>query len=187
MGRLTALLVFVGAMWIVRLLDALSPGRHLSVAGVGIVPRVWPGLEGILVAPFIHASFEHLIANTIPLLALGALILMRGVPEFVFVILVSGIVSGLGTWLFGTGNAQHVGASGIVFGFFGYLVFRTAFDRRLSSAAVTLLVAGFYGTAMAWSLVPQATISWSGHFFGFLGGILAARLRYPARTARTRV
>jgi membrane associated rhomboid family serine protease len=179
-SRLTALLCFVGPMWVVRLVDAMTPGM-ISAAGAGIVPRTWSGLDGILVAPFIHSSFEHLIANTIPLLILGSLVLMRGVPEFVFVVLVSGLIGGLGTWLFGEGHAQHVGASGIVFGFFGYLVFRTAFDHRISSAIVTLLVAAFYGTAMAWSLVPQSTISWSGHFFGFLGGILSARLRYPSR------
>jgi membrane associated rhomboid family serine protease len=179
-ARLTALLCFVGPMWVIRLLDSMTPGMS-SAAGTGIVPRTWSGLDGILVAPFIHSGFEHLIANTIPLLVLGMLVLMRGVPEFVFVVLVSGLVGGFGTWLFGTGHAQHAGASGIVFGFFGYLVFRTAFDRRISSAIVTLLVAAFYGTAMAWSLVPQSTISWSSHFFGFLGGILAARLRYPNR------
>jgi hypothetical protein len=102
-GRLTALLCFVGPMWIVRLLDALTPGM-ISAAGTGIVPRTWSGLHGVLVAPFIHSSFEHLIANSIPLVILGVLILVRGVAEFVFVVLVSGLVGGLGTWLFGTGH-----------------------------------------------------------------------------------
>jgi membrane associated rhomboid family serine protease len=141
-------------------------------------------LDGIFVAPFIHGNLDHLLANSIPLLVLGALILLRGVREFVFVVLVSIVVSGVGMWLFGSGNAQHIGASGVVFGFFGYLVFRTAFDRRLSSAIITILVAVAYGTAMLYSLVPRETISWSAHFFGFVGGFTAARLRYPARRTR---
>lgn len=181
-ARMAALLIFVGLMWFVWMLDAVTPGPG-SAAGIGIVPRTWVGVKGILVAPLIHANLDHLLSNTVPLLILGALILFRGIAELWFVVLVSGLVGGAGTWLFGSGGGQHVGASGIVFGFFGYLVFRSAFDRRISSALLTLLVAGGYGTAMAYSLVPQETISWSGHFFGFVGGFLAARFRYPAREA----
>ncbi len=177
-ARATTLGGFVGAMWFVRLLDMLVPG-YGSAAGHGVVPRTWNGLEGIPVAPFIHADLEHLIANTLPLLILGGLVLLRGVREFLFVVLTSALVAGLGTWLFGTGNSQHIGASGVVFGLFGYLLFRTAFDRRWSSALITVLVAVGYGMSMAWSLVPEDGISWSAHFFGFVGGFLAARWRYP--------
>lgn len=178
--RVTTLLAFVGVMVFVWLLDAVTPGPG-SAAGVGIVPRTLSGLGGIPVAPFIHVNFDHVLANAVPILLLGGLILLRGVAEFVFVVLVSALVSGLGTWMFGSGNAQHVGASGVVFGFFGYLLFRTAFDRRLSSAVTTLVVAGAYGTAVLYSLIPRDAISWSGHFFGFIGGFLAARFRYPRR------
>jgi membrane associated rhomboid family serine protease len=149
-------------------------------AEYGIIPRTWNGLAGILTAPFIHANLEHLLSNTVPLLILGALILLRGVPEFLFVTGASILVGGFGTWLFG-GMGAHIGASGVVFGYFGYLVFRTVFDRRISSAVITLAVAGLYASAMAYSLIPAAGISWSGHFFGFVGGVLAARLRYPSR------
>lgn len=170
----------VGSIWLVRLVDILIPGGG-SALGHGIVPRTWYGLEGILVAPLIHASLSHLVANTIPFLLLGALVLFRGVFEFVFVVLTTAIVAGAGTWMFGAPNTEHVGASGVVFGLFGYLLFRMMFDRRLSSAVVTIIVAIVYGTAMARSLIPEQSISWSGHFFGFLAGILAARLRYPRR------
>lgn len=180
--RAVVLSVFVGVMWFVRVLDAVIPGY--SSAGIGIVPRSWDGLDGIPVAPLIHADFEHLIANTLPLIVLGALVLLRGIAEFLFVTLISGLVAGVGTWLFGSGDGQHIGASGIVFGLFGYLVFRFAFDRRISTAIVALLVAIGYGASMVWGLVPQERISWSGHFFGFIGGILAARWRYPSWRAR---
>jgi membrane associated rhomboid family serine protease len=178
--RALALFLFIGLMWFVRGIDAFLPAGFSS-AGVGIVPRSSGGLEGIVITPFVHASWEHLIANTIPLAVLGALILLRGLAEFLFALITSAFISGAGTWLFGEGHAQHVGASGIVLGFIGFLLFRSAFDRRLSSLIMTIIVAGLYGTAVGASLIPEEGISWSGHFFGFLGGFVAARLRY--RTA----
>jgi membrane associated rhomboid family serine protease len=177
-ARAIVLAVFVGLMWIVRGIDMFVPGG-VSVAGVGVVPRTWEGLWNIPIAPFIHGDLDHIVSNTIPLLILGALILMRGVIEFVFVVFVTTFVSGFGTWLFGEGNTQHIGASGIVFGFFGYLVFRIAFDRKISTGLIALAVAIGYSSAMMYSLIPEDHISWSGHFFGFIGGFVAARMRYP--------
>jgi membrane associated rhomboid family serine protease len=179
-ARAIVLMVFVGLMWVVRGIDMFLP-HGLSAAGVGVVPRTWDGLWNIPITPFIHEDFDHLLSNTIPLLILGALILARGVIEFVFVVFVTTFVSGFGTWLFGEGNAQHIGASGVVFGFFGYLVFRIAFDRKITSGLIALAVAIGYGSAMVWSLIPEEHISWSGHFFGFIGGFVAARMRYPHR------
>ena len=181
-ARVTILLVMVGVLWLVHAIDTFLP-RGFSAAGHGIVPRTWDGLWSIPIAPLIHADWDHLIANTIPLVILGALVLLRGLHEFIFVTLLTVIVSGLGTWLFGTGDAQHIGASGVIFGYFGYLVFRSAFDRKLSSALITLGVAVGYGTAMVYSLVPSEEVSWSAHFFGFVGGFLAARFRYPHQTS----
>jgi membrane associated rhomboid family serine protease len=179
-ARAIVLMIFVGMMWIVRGIDMFLP-HGLSAAGVGVVPRTWDGLWNIPITPFIHEDFDHLLSNTVPLLILGVLILARGVIEFVFVVFVTTFVSGFGTWLFGEGNAQHIGASGVVFGFFGYLVFRTAFDRKISTGLIALGVAIAYSTSMVYSLIPEDHISWSGHFFGFIGGFVAARLRYPHR------
>lgn len=178
--RAAALGTFAGVMWVVRLLDAIMPGAG-SAAGHGIVPRTWYGLEGIPIAPFIHGNWGHLLANTVPLVILGGLVLLRGVSEFVFVVLTTMFVAGAGIWLFGASNTQHIGASGVVFGLFGYLLFRTAFDRRWSSALITLLVAIVYGTGMVSGLIPSAGISWTGHCFGFIGGIIAARARARSR------
>ncbi len=170
-------------MWCIRLIDNFLPA-NFSAAGLGIVPRTWDGLSGILVAPFIHSSFRHLIANTLPFAVLGAVVLLNGVGEFVFVFVVSALVAGIGTWLFGAPDTQHVGASGVIMGFMGFLLFRAAFDRKISSALITIVVAAFYATAIAWSLVPREDVSWTAHFFGFIGGAIAARLRYPARLTR---
>jgi membrane associated rhomboid family serine protease len=173
--RALALSVFVGAMWVVRLLDTFRQDGS-SVAGVGVIPRTTGHLAGILTAPFIHANWSHLLANTLPLLVLGALVLFNGISEFLLVTLVCILSAGAGVWLFGQ-SANHIGASGVVFGYMGYLLFRPAFDHRLSLMLVTLIVGGIYGTALLWSLVPRAGISWSAHFFGFAGGVLAARIR----------
>src|SRR5947199_5850300 len=90
-------------------------------------------------------------------------------------------MSSTGTSTSGEEHANDFGASVIVLGFIAFLLFRSAFDRRLSSLIITIIVAGLYGTAVGTSLIPEEGISWSGHFFGFLGGFVAARLRY--RTA----
>jgi membrane associated rhomboid family serine protease len=178
--RAGALTILLGLMWLVWLLDAVTPGPG-SAAGIGIVPRTTVGLRAIPAAPFIHAGFDHILSNSIPLAVLGSLIVISGTMDLLFVVLVSGLVGGLGTWLFGSGDRQHVGASGLVFGFIGYLVFRVAFDRRIVPGLITLLVAVLYGGVLLASILPQPAISWSGHFFGFLGGIAAARLRHSAR------
>jgi membrane associated rhomboid family serine protease len=87
-------------------------------------------------------------------------------------------VAGAGTWLFGASNTMHIGASGIVFGFFGYLLLRAVYDQRVSSLLIAIVLAVLYGASFLTSLMPAQGVSWSGHVFGFLGGIAAARLRY---------
>ncbi|MCU1347077.1 MAG: Peptidase rhomboid protein [Acidobacteria bacterium] len=174
--RLLVLLAFVGSMWLVRIADTFRADGS-SIAGTGVIPRTTGGsLAGILSAPFIHANWSHLIANTVPLLVLGGLVLLGGTLEFLFVTVFCALSAGAGSWLFGE-TARHIGASGIVFGYAGYLLFRPAFDRKLLFFVVTIAVVGLYGTTLLWSVVPRSGISWSAHAFGFLGGALAARLR----------
>ena len=162
------------SMWIVWAADLVVPGT----IGHGIVPRTAYGLTGIVMAPFIHVSLQHLLANTIPFVILGALILLRGTQAFLFVAVVSALVSGFGTWLFGAPHSQHVGASGVVFGFLGYLLIRAAYDHRISSFLIAVAVAVVYGATFLTSLMPASGISWTGHIFGFIGGVVAARMRY---------
>lgn len=184
--RAFVLFTFVGAMWVVRILDSFRPDGS-SFAGVGVIPRTSGNLTGILTAPMIHANWSHLLANTLPLLVLGSLVLLGGVAEFLFVTVVCVLCAGAGTWLFGE-SANHIGASGVVFGYVGYLLFRSVFDRNRLFVIVTLVVASMYGTALLWSVVPRSGISWSEHFFGFLGGVLAAWLTHtvnPARSSRS--
>jgi membrane associated rhomboid family serine protease len=173
-SRASLLLGSTASAWIVWAADAVTPG-HL---GHGIVPRTIYGLTGIVMAPFLHANLQHLLANTVPFVILGAVILLRGARAFTFVAVVSALIAGAGTWLFGTPGTMHIGASGVVFGFFGYLLFRAVYDRRISSFLIALVVAVLYGGSLLMSIIPAQGISWSGHLFGFVGGITAARMRY---------
>src|SRR5438105_8996031 len=183
--RILALAIFISLLWFVRAIDSLLPGGF-SAAGAGIVPRTTGGLEGIVIAPFVHADWDHLIANSVPVAILGGLILLRGLTEFVFALISSVLISGVGTWIFGEGNAEHIGASGVVLGFIGFLIFRCAFDRRLSTLLITMIVAILYGAGVGSSLIPDTDVSWSGHFFGFVGGFVAARLRYQSSSSPIR-
>lgn len=173
-NRTTVLATTTLSMWLVWAADFIVPGT----IGHGIVPRTTYGLSGIVMAPFLHANLQHLLANTIPFLLLGALILLRGAQAFLFVAVVSALVSGFGTWIFGRPNTNHIGASGVVFGFFGYLVVRAIYDRRVSSLLIALAVAVVYGATFLTSIIPVYGVSWTGHVFGFAGGVTAARLRY---------
>ncbi|PZV08591.1 MAG: rhomboid family intramembrane serine protease [Leptolyngbya sp.] len=141
----------------------------------GIIPRNLIGLRGVLFAPFLHANLAHLIGNTIPFVTLGWLIMLREVSDFFIVSVISAVVGGLGTWLFGSPGI-HIGASGVIFGYLGYLLFRGYFERKPLSIAMSLFVLVLYGS-LIWGLLPfQYGISWEGHLFGFLGGVVSAKM-----------
>jgi membrane associated rhomboid family serine protease len=170
-------LIFVGAMaavmWVVEVVNALDSYRLDSG---GIRPRAADGLDGIAFAPFLHASWGHLIGNTIPFLALGAVIALSGLARVAAVTVVVAVVAGLGTWLVAPAGTVHVGASGIVFGYAAYLVALGVSTRRPLHLVAGALVAIVWGTTLVGGLVPQDGISWQGHLFGAVGGVIAARL-----------
>ena len=170
------LLVLVALIWVGRAIDSFD-NDGVSVAGMGIIPRHVSGLSGILVAPLVHADWDHLLANTVPLLILGIVIAMRGPEELIFVILVTMLTSGLGAWLFGR-TAQHIGASGVVLGFMSFLIVRSIYDHRLSSFLISIAVAVVYAGSVVFALAPREFFSWTMHFFGLVGGALAAKWRY---------
>ncbi len=162
----------VAIMWGVEILDATVFGNQLD--RFGILPRNPSGLSGILFAPFLHGGFGHLEANTLPFLILGWLIMSESISHFAIVSIICIVVGGLGTWLFGA-SGVHIGASGVIFGYLGFLLARWYFDRRITSAIIALVVGSTYG-AVLWGVLPSMPgVSWEGHLFGFLGGIIAAR------------
>ncbi|WP_437337990.1 rhomboid family intramembrane serine protease [Sorangium sp. So ce296] len=164
----------VALLWAIEILDMAV--FHGSLDALGIRPRTIPGLVGIALAPWLHGGFAHLIANTVPFVALGWLILLRKKSDLALVTLLSALVGGLGVWLIGSSSSVHIGASGVIFGYFGFLLLRGWFERSLLSIALSLVVGFVYG-GMIWGVLPtRVGISWEGHLFGFLGGVLAARL-----------
>src|SRR4030081_1271626 len=160
--------------WGVELVDRAA--YNGSLERFGIHPRDLPGLWGILAAPLLHAGWLHLAANTGPFVVLGWLVMLRRISDFVVVTALATLIGGLGVWLFGAPNSVHVGASGLIFGYLGYLLARGYFERSgwailLGGAALVL-----YGGVL-WGVLPgQPGISWEGHLFGFVGGVAAARL-----------
>jgi membrane associated rhomboid family serine protease len=171
----------VSIFWIVFILNEVIFGRKLNA--FGILPHNFVGLRGILFAPFLHGNFYHIAANTAPFIVLGWLVMLRNIKDFYFVSLMSAFVGGLGTWLFGR-NSIHIGASGVIFGYFGYLLFRGYFEKSFVSIAISIAIAIGYG-GMIWGVLPtRSYISWEGHLFGFIGGIIAAKLLSPSKTAQ---
>ena len=178
---LQAALMIIGGivafLWIVEVIDTIDKHR---LDAWGVRPHTLVGLRGIVFAPFLHSGFGHLIGNTVPFALLGLVVLTGGVPRFFAVTAVVAVTSGTGTWVLGQSNQVHIGASGVVFGYLGYLVSRGFFERKLGQIAAGVLVALVYG-GMIWGVLPnQRGVSWQGHFFGLLGGVLAARLLAPA-------
>lgn len=162
---------FVGVLWVAEIVDTVL-GNRLDAEGIR--PGSTDGLSGVLVAPLLHGGFGHLVANSVPLLVLGYLILLSGVPRWVVVTAIVWLVGGLGTWLVAPPGTIHLGASGLVFGWLTYLIARGFFTGRPGQILVGVVVFLFYGGALLGVLPGQPGISWQGHLFGAVGGLLAA-------------
>ncbi len=183
-----ALLVvgLIAVMWAVNIVDTIM--KHRLDQRFGVKPHVLGGLEGIPFAPFLHANWQHLIGNTVPFAVMGFLIVIGGISRFIKTFLIITLVSGLGIWVAGSSGSVHFGASGVVFGFLGYLVSRGFFEKKFRQIILGVVVGVVYG-GLLWGVLPTTKgVSWQGHLFGFIGGVLAAwllRPRKPAVTAGT--
>ena len=173
------LLGCVAFLWGIECVNALLDHRLIRW---GIMPRTLPGLVGIPLSPFLHGSFTHLILNTVPLVTLGSFVAFYGTRVFLTVSLWIMLLSGTALWLLGR-SAYHVGASSVVFGYFGYLVARGWYERSVTALLVAFLTLVLYGS-IVWGVLPtQSYISWEGHLFGLLAGVLVARLTTSQRRA----
>lgn len=173
LGRLAVLGAFVAALWAIQVVNFVT-GYGLNRA-FGLIPREVSGLDGIAGMPLLHGSFGHLASNTPPLLVMGALLAATATRALVAVNAVIVLAGGALVWLLG-GTAIHIGASGLVFGWFGFLVARGAVDRSPVTLAAAAAVGTLYG-AMIWGVLPDRPgVSWEAHLFGFLAGAGAAAL-----------
>ena len=165
---------FLSIFWIVEILDVFVFRHRLDQ--FGIRPHSLIGLRGILFAPFLHGGFGHLIANSIPFAILAWFVMLQEISDFWIVTAVTMVVGGLGVWIFSPLNSLTVGASILIFGYLGFLLFRGYFQRSLASIALSIVVFFLYSGAL-WGLFPgRPGVSWQGHLFGFIGGAIAARL-----------
>lgn len=172
---------FLAVIWAVEILNGLL-GHRLNTWG--ILPRSELGLIGIPLSPILHGSYNHVLSNTIPFLVLGGLVALRGIQKLVGVSLFIIVAGGGAVWLLGR-TAIHVGASGLVFGYFGYLVAAGWYDRNLGSILAAIAVILLYGGLVFGVLPTQSFVSWEAHLFGLISGVIAARLtrKRPTPTA----
>ena len=163
---------FIGILWILKLSEIWF---NFSLIPYGIYPRVPSGLIGIIFSPMIHSNITHLFSNTLPLFFLGTGILYfyRNSSFKVFGLIY--LVPGLLVWLFGR-SSYHIGASWLIYGFVTFLFFSGVIRRDTRSIALALLVTFVYGS-LIWGVLPLDNgISWEGHLFGALIGIISAVL-----------
>ncbi|GGS43211.1 MULTISPECIES: rhomboid family intramembrane serine protease [Actinokineospora] len=166
-GSLTLLL------WLIELVDVALPA-DLDLNG--IIPRALAGLDGIIWMPFLHGGWGHLISNTLPFAVLGFLVMAGGLGQWAAVTGTIWFTSGVGVWLTGAAGSVHVGASGIVFGWMLFLLVRGVFARSFRQLLVAVALLAYWGTMLFGVLPGDPRISWQGHLFGALGGVLAAWL-----------
>ncbi len=163
----------LAVMWVAWVVNAIDGYRLNSD---GIQPRNVDHLWGILTAPFIHGSFSHIFGNSIPFLILGVVIAFAGVRQLVTVTAIVVLISGLGVWLVAGSHTNTVGASGVVFGFAAYLLARGVFSRNIGELLVGGLVGAVFGLSLLSDLIPRSGVSWQGHLFGAIAGVIAAAL-----------
>ncbi|MBO2449077.1 rhomboid family intramembrane serine protease [Actinomadura barringtoniae] len=162
-GSMTAI------MWMLEFIDYGLNGRLDSY---GIQPHDVNDLPDIFTAPFMHAGFDHLMGNTIPFLILGFLAAARGIAKFLAATLIIIVVGGLGVWF--TSSANTLGSSILIFGYFGYLLGRGIFERRILDIVIALVVVVLYGGIIVGVVPNDPGISWQGHLFGLIGGVIAS-------------
>ena len=158
-------------MWLVEVINTVDSN---GLDSDGIWARNFGRLWGVVTAPFLHASFQHLLSNTIPLVFMGLFIALAGAGRLALVTAIVIVVGGLGTWLIAPAGYSTIGASGLVFGYATYLLTRGIFDRSLLELLVGAIVGVVWGGALLGSLVPHTGISWQGHLCGAVAGVIAA-------------
>jgi membrane associated rhomboid family serine protease len=185
------ILSFVALLYVIELIDVLS-GHRLDRNGIR--PLEADGLWGIVFAPLLHANWSHLLANTVPALILGFLVTLAGMARFIWATAVIWILGGFGTWLIGNIGGcgrlptNHIGASGLIFGWLAFLLIFGWFTRTAWEIVVGVVVLIVYG-GILWGAVPVLDrcggVSWQGHLCGAIAGVIAAYLLAgPERKAR---
>jgi membrane associated rhomboid family serine protease len=174
------LLTMFLAMWGIFAITSITGGGLLWL---GVIPRSVLGLRGLLFAPFLHGSLTHIVSNSIPFLILGWLVILRDPRHFLPVTLIAMIGSGLTAWLVGAPGSVHIGASGVIFGYLGFLMLAGWWARNFLSIALSLIVIALWGGMVVGVMPMSAGVSWQAHLGGLIAGIYAARYYRTTRPA----
>lgn len=177
LAALLTMLAFTALLYVIEIVDFVTP---LELDYGGIVPRSLDGLDGILWAPLLHGGFGHLVGNTVPFLVFGFLAMATGIGRFVAVTATIWLLGGVGVWLTGAPGTVHIGASGVIFGWLAFLLTRGLFARDWAQIGLGAVLFAIWGGLLFGVLPGNPDISWQGHLFGALAGLLAARLVAPA-------
>jgi len=168
--------VFAALLWAVQFANA-ADDYHLD--RFGLKPREADGLWGIVTMPFLHANYDHMLSNTIPLIAIGWILLLSGIRTWLIVTAIVVVVGGALSWVVGP-HGVIVGASGMIFGWLGYLLARAYFSRKLKWIFTAVVVLVFF-SSLLFSMFPtlHSGVSWQAHLCGFLAGVGAGALLHP--------
>lgn len=177
-AQLHFILIIIGGLYVIQILNWIL-GYRLNI--LGIYPRKFFGLFGIVFSPFLHGSFNHLFFNSIPLIVLLSFVLLQGWTTLLLVSATIILLSGFATWLVGR-QGFHVGASALIMGYWSYLLVNAYRHPTLLSIVLAIVCLYYFG-GLLFNLFPQAEkSSWEGHIFGFLAGLAAAYINYSLIT-----
>jgi membrane associated rhomboid family serine protease len=179
---LVALAGIVSIMWVLEAINSLDSNAISKSDGIYArnIDHIW----AIFTAPFLHFSFQHLIANTVPFVFMGVIIALQGARRLLLVTLIIIVIGGVGTWLIAPSGTDTAGASGVVFGYATYLFARGFFNRSVLDLLTGAVVGVVWGGALLSSIVPHYGISWQGHACGAIGGVVAAYLMRRERPVK---
>ncbi|MEH6630360.1 MAG: rhomboid family intramembrane serine protease [Halopseudomonas aestusnigri] len=178
--RVRDVIIFVGLMWGIFFLNWAFSG---SLNNYGLLPRSVYGLPGIITSPFLHADYSHIISNSIPILIMGSFVALEGKWRFWIVTGAIGLIGGGLVWLVGR-YSMHIGASGVVYGLFAYVLGRAWWQRNFASILLAVVVLVLYSGYIASLFIPRTGISFEGHLFGFLSGGLVAYVSWKREKPR---
>lgn len=171
---ITNILIFILLLWLIKVVDTLLP---LDLGQFGIVPRTFRGLIGIVLAPLLHANYFHLISNTVPIFVLLLGLFYFYKEQAVSVIIESALIGGGLVWIFGR-SASHIGISGLIYSIAAFLIVAGLLKKDFKSLLASVLIITLYG-GLVWGVFPgRYWISWEGHLFGALAGILIAFVHF---------
>lgn len=171
--------------YVIELVDLIVFKGSLDT--LGIYPRTISGLKGIPLMPFLHGGFGHLFANSLPFIVLGYIVLKSEKVRFIEASVVIVLIGGLGTWLIGR-SSYHIGASGLIYGYFGYVMARGLYEKNMKWIVIAVLTGVFFG-GMIFGVIPSgdSPVSWEGHLSGMLAGFFYGKKRSRSIKAKSKL